>query len=44
VMESITGHKIALPPAVKSILDKKKQTTLLEVDYKAFKDYLLKDK
>lgn len=44
VVESITTHKIPFPPALQSILNKKKQTTLLDVDYKAFKDYLLKDK
>ena len=44
VVEAVTGRKIPLPPAVESILHKKKQTTMLDVDYKAFKDYLLRNK
>jgi len=40
-IEEITGKKIDIPFSVRDIMNKEKQSILMEPDYKHFKDYLL---
>ena len=40
-IEEITGKKIDIPFSVRDIMSKEKQSILMELDYKHFKDYLL---
>jgi threonine synthase len=40
-IEEITGNKIAVPPAVQSIMDKEKKSQLINAEYELLKEYLL---
>lgn len=41
-VESSIGKRIEMPVAVRSLMDKEKQSELIKADYQQFKDYLLK--
>ena len=41
-VESSIGKRIEMPVAVRSLMDKEKQSELIKADYQQFRDYLLK--
>jgi threonine synthase len=43
VVEPVIQQKIPIPESVKSILDKEKESTLMEPDYEKLKEYLIQE-